>query len=299
MHPYRLASRAANALKPHTEIRVGPRCVIGGNPLTIIAGPCSVEGRVMLLETARAVAGNGATLLRGGAFKPRTSPYSFQGMGRAALEMLAEARDETGLGIVSEVLDPRDVELLSNNVDMLQIGARNMQNYSLLAEVGRTRTPVLLKRGFMSTVTELLLAAEHVMSNGNPNVVLCERGIRTFESSTRFTLDVAAIPVLRSETHLPVIVDPSHAAGRAALVPALSRAAIAAGADGIMVEVHPDPATAKSDGEQSLTLAGFASLMSGIAPHALAAGRVLATDGIRCTPGITRTESGIPQRVSA
>jgi 3-deoxy-7-phosphoheptulonate synthase len=229
----------------------------------------------MLLETARAVKGAGAVMLRGGAFKPRTSPYSFQGLGVEALELLVMARAATGLPVVTEVLDTRHVELVAAHADVLQIGARNMQNFALLAEVGCTRMPVLLKRGQASLLSELLLAAEHVMSRGNPNVVLCERGIRTFETATRNTLDVSAVPVLKSETHLPVIVDPSHAAGRAALVAPLVLAAIAAGADGVIVEVHPSPADARSDGEQSLTLDGFADLMQRLMPVARAVGRHL------------------------
>jgi 3-deoxy-7-phosphoheptulonate synthase len=212
-------------------------------------------------------------MLRGGAFKPRTSPYSFQGLGVEALELLVMARAATGLPVVTEVLDTRHVELVAAHANVLQIGARNMQNFALLAEVGCTRMPVLLKRGQASSVSELLLAAEHVMSRGNPNVVLCERGIRTFETATRSTLDVSAVPVLKSETHLPVIVDPSHAAGRAALVTPLALAAIAAGADGIIVEVHPHPADARSDGEQALTLEAFSDLMRRLVPVARAVGR--------------------------
>ncbi len=215
----------------------------------------------MLHETASAVRAAGARLLRGGAYKPRSSPYAFQGMGVEALQLLAGVRAETTLPVVTEVLDPRQVELVSEYADMLQIGARNMQNFALLAEVGRSNKPVLLKRGLSATVTELLLAAEYVMANGNPNVVLCERGIRTYETATRNTLDVAAVPVLKKETHLPVIVDPSHAAGRADLVAPLAFAAVAAGADGLIVEVHPSPETARSDGDQSLTIPAFAKLM--------------------------------------
>lgn len=229
----------------------------------------------MLLEIARSVQAAGAVLLRGGAFKPRTSPYSFQGLGELALPMLSEARRETGLGIVTEVLDPRHVELVDGVADVLQIGARNMQNFALLAEVGRGRKPVLIKRGMSSTLSELLHAAEYVMSQGNDQVILCERGIRTFETATRSTLDISAIPVLKRETHLPVIVDPSHAAGRADLVSALACAAIAAGADGIMVEVHPDPAVALSDGEQSLSPAQFEKLVARARRFAEAAGRTI------------------------
>src|SRR5690606_32857116 len=258
-----------------TEIRAA-RATIGGPALAIIAGPCSVESRDMLMETADAVGAAGAALLRGGAFKPRTSPYAFQGIGAPGLELLAEARERTGLGVVAEVMDTRQVELVAEHADVLQVGARNMQNFSLLAEVGRARRPVLLKRGLSATIRELLMAAEYVMAHGNREVILCERGIRTFETATRNTLDVAAIPVLKSETHLPVIVDPSHAGGRAALVAPLAFAAVAAGADGLMIEVHPDPESALSDGDQSLTPAGFASLMVRLAPFAEAAGRTLA-----------------------
>jgi 3-deoxy-7-phosphoheptulonate synthase len=266
--------RARTGAPPaHTVIHVADGVRIGGVELAVIAGPCSVEGRQMLLETARAVKGAGAVMLRGGAFKPRTSPYSFQGLGTEALTLLAEARAATGLPVVTEVLDTRHVELVAAHADVLQIGARNMQNFALLAEVGCTRTPVLLKRGQAASVSELLFAAEHVMSRGNPNVVLCERGIRTFETATRNTLDVSAVPVLRAETHLPVIVDPSHAGGHAALVTPLALAAVAAGADGLIVEVHPHPAAARSDGEQSLTLDGFADLMRRLAPVARAVGR--------------------------
>ncbi len=256
-----------------TLIDVAGRARIGGAELAIIAGPCSVEGRQMLLDTAWAVRDAGAVMLRAGAFKPRTSPYSFQGLGIEGLELLAAARAATGLPVVTEVLDTRHVELVAAHADVLQIGARNMQNVALLAEVGCSRTPVLLKRGQSASVSELLLAAEHVMSRGNPHVILCERGIRTFETATRNTLDVSAVPVLKAETHLPVIVDPSHASGRAALVEPLALAAVAAGADGLLVEVHPNPASAWSDGEQSLTLGEFEHLMCRLAPVARAVGR--------------------------
>jgi len=258
-------------------VRVGDRgtTAIGGRELAVIAGPCSVEGREMLRETAAAVRAAGAGLLRGGAFKPRSSPYAFQGLGEAALRMLAEVRAETGLPIVTEVMDTRQVELVAEHADVLQVGARNMQNFSLLSELGRVQRPVLLKRGLSATIQELLMAAEYVMAHGNHDVILCERGIRTYETATRNTLDVAAIPVLKAETHLPVLVDPSHAGGRASLVAPLSFAAIAAGADGLMVEVHPDPLRALSDGDQSLTLDAFAALMRALRPFAEAAGREL------------------------
>jgi 3-deoxy-7-phosphoheptulonate synthase len=229
----------------------------------------------MLLSAAASVRASGARLLRGGAFKPRTSPYAFRGLGASALEMLAEARDITGLPVVTELMDARDIDAVDAVADIIQIGARNMQNFSLLAAVGERRTPVLLKRGMSATVNELLLAAEHVMAHGNSQVILCERGIRTFETSTRNTLDISAIPVLKQETHLPVIVDPSHAAGRADLVPALAAAAVAVGADGLIVEVHPDPATALSDGAQSLTFSAFAEMMRRLAPLAGMCGRQL------------------------
>lgn len=233
---------------------------IGEHPI-VIAGPCSVESEEQIIQVAKAVKEAGASMLRGGAFKPRTSPYSFQGLGEQGLIYLKKASEITGLPVVTEVLDPRDVKLVEKYADMLQIGARNMQNFPLLKEVGRSMKPVLLKRGFGSTIEELLSAAEYIMKEGNTNVVLCERGIRTFESSTRFTLDIAAVPVLKELTHLPVIVDPSHAAGRRSLVPPLAKASLAAGADGIIVEVHNDPDHALSDGPQSLTLDGFKNMM--------------------------------------
>jgi 3-deoxy-7-phosphoheptulonate synthase len=236
----------------------------------------------MLLDTAHAVREAGAAMLRGGAYKPRTSPYDFQGLGEEALELLAEAREATGLPVVTEIMDPRQLARIEQVADMLQVGARNMQNYALLAEVGQSRKPVLLKRGFAATIRELLLAAEYILAAGNPNVVLCERGIRTFESATRNTLDVAAVPVLKAETHLPVIVDPSHAGGRADLVIPLSLAAVAAGADGLIVEVHPCPPEARSDGAQSLTLDTFTELVKRVEAVACAVERdVLAPAGWR------------------
>ncbi|HEX2190717.1 MAG TPA: 3-deoxy-7-phosphoheptulonate synthase [Longimicrobiaceae bacterium] len=273
--PYKMASRefAAEA----SVIRVGDAvgASIGGRALAVIAGPCSVEGREMLEETAAAVRAAGAGMLRGGAFKPRTSPYAFQGMGKAALHLLADVRARTGLPVVTEVMDTRQVELVAEFADVLQVGARNMQNFSLLSELGRVQRPILLKRGLSATIKELLMAAEYVMAQGNRDVILCERGIRTFETATRNTLDVAAIPVLKAETHLPVIVDPSHAAGRADMVAPLAFAAVAAGADGLIVEVHPCPEKALSDGDQSLSPLKFAELMRGLRPFALAAGRTL------------------------
>ncbi len=234
---------------------------IGNGSFVVAAGPCSVEGMPMLAEVATAVAASGARLLRGGAFKPRTSPYAFQGLGTEALEMLAEVRATTGLPVVTEVLDVRHVELVARHADVLQVGARNMYNVPLLNAVGDSGLPVLLKRSFAATVHELVSAAEYIAVRGNTQVILCERGIRTFEPSTRNTLDVAAIPVLKKETHLPVFVDPSHAAGRAEFVAPIAYAAMAAGADGLIVEVHPSPATAKSDGDQSLTPGAFDDMM--------------------------------------
>jgi 3-deoxy-7-phosphoheptulonate synthase len=275
MKPYKLASREFVA--DRSVIRVGdaPGGMVGGRRLAIIAGPCSVEGREMLRDTAHAVKAAGAGMLRGGAFKPRTSPYAFQGLGEAGLRMLAEVRAQTGLPIVTEVMDTRQVELVAEYADVLQVGARNMQNFALLSELGRLQRPVLLKRGLSATVKELLMAAEYVMAQGNRDVILCERGIRTFETSTRNTLDVAAIPVLKAETHLPVMVDPSHAGGRADLVAPLAFAAVAAGADGLIVEVHPCPEQALSDGDQSLDPDAFLQLMRALRPFAAAAGREL------------------------
>lgn len=273
LKPYKLASREFSV--GDTAIRFGDPAdtVIGGRDIVVMAGPCSVEGREMMHETARLVQRAGARLLRGGAFKPRSSPYAFQGMGEAGLEILAEVRAETGMPIVTEVMDPRQVELVASYADVLQIGARNMQNFTLLTEVGKVQRPVLLKRGLSGTITELLMAAEYIMAQGNGDVMLCERGIRTYETATRNTMDVAAIPVLKRESHLPVIVDPSHAGGRASLVAPLAMAAIAAGADGLIVEVHPTPATAKSDGEQSLEPAAFARMMQQVQAVAEAVGR--------------------------
>jgi 3-deoxy-7-phosphoheptulonate synthase len=281
MKPYKLANVQFTARR--TEVRVGdaPEQVIGGgDAIAVIAGPCSVENRTMLHETAVAVRDAGAIMLRGGAFKPRTSPYSFQGLGLEALEMLAEVRAETGLPIVTEVMDTRQVDVVAEHADMLQVGARNMQNFALLAEVGRVQRPVLLKRGLSATIEELLMAAEYIMVNGGRDVVLCERGMRTFETATRNTLDIAAIPVLKRETHLPVIVDPSHAGGLADLVAPLAFAAIAAGADGLIVEVHPTPESALSDGDQSLTFGAFSDLMQRLVPFAEAAGRSLAVPSV-------------------
>jgi 3-deoxy-7-phosphoheptulonate synthase len=235
---------------------------VGDSEVVVMAGPCSVESAAQISLIATGVAEAGARILRGGAFKPRTSPYSFQGLGEEGLYLLVAARTESGLPIVTEVVAPEDVALVGTHADMLQIGARNMQNFRLLSEVGAQPLPVLLKRGISSSIEELLLAAEYVVSAGNPRVILCERGIRTFETATRNTFDVSAVPVLKQKTHLPVIVDPSHAAGERSLVPSLAAAGVAAGADGVLVEVHNDPDTALSDGPQSLTIEGFTAMMS-------------------------------------
>jgi 3-deoxy-7-phosphoheptulonate synthase len=254
--PYKLVSRELAA--DLTVIEVDGRR-LGDSHFGLIAGPCTVEYREQTLETARVVAEAGSTMLRGGAYKPRTSPYTFQGLGAAGLEILAEAREETGLPLVTELLDPRDVDPVVDTADVIQIGARNMQNFTLLAEAGRSSKPVLLKRGPSASVDELLMAAEYVMKEGNERVILCERGIKTFEQSMRYTLDLGAVPVLKHETHLPVIVDPSHAAGRRELVLPLARAAVAAGADGIIVEVHPRPEEALCDGPHQIPANEFAA----------------------------------------
>jgi 3-deoxy-7-phosphoheptulonate synthase len=259
--PFKLASRE---FQPRDTVVHVAGVPIGGDEIVMIAGPCSVEDEGMLMSTARFVASKGARMLRGGAFKPRTSPYSFQGLGEDGLRMLAAARDETGLRVVSEVVTPGDVDLVARYVDMLQVGTRNMQNYALLQEVGGAGKPVLLKRGMSSTVEEWLLAAEYVLSRGNRDVVLCERGIRTFETSTRFTLDLNSIPLVRELSHLPVIVDPSQGTGRWRLVRPMSLAAVAAGAHGLIVEVHPQPDQALSDGAQSLDFENFARLANDV-----------------------------------
>ncbi|MDQ6692775.1 MAG: 3-deoxy-7-phosphoheptulonate synthase [Candidatus Dormibacteraeota bacterium] len=256
--PFKLASREWQPRD--TVIDVGG-VLIGGDQVVMMAGPCSVEGHDMLMETARHVAARGAQILRGGAFKPRTSPYSFQGLGEEGLRMLAAARDETGLKVITEVVTPGDVDLVSRYADILQIGTRNMQNYALLQEAGRSDRPVMLKRGMSSTIEEWLLAAEYMLSQGNRSIMLCERGIRTFETSTRFTLDINAVPLVRELSHLPVIVDPSQGTGRWSLVSPLSLAAVAAGASGLIVEVHPHPEDALSDGAQSLDFETFDRLM--------------------------------------
>jgi len=273
LKPYKLAS---------SQITHGERTVIdiegrkiGGDHFAMIAGPCTVESREQTLQTAHVVKDAGATLLRGGAYKPRTSPYAFQGLGQEGLRLLAEAKAETGLPIVTELMDMRDIDAVLEVADVVQIGARNMQNYPLLSEVGRSGRPTLLKRGLSSTLDELLMAAEYILKEGNPNVMLCERGIRTFETAYRFTLDLMAVPVLKELTHLPIIVDPSHAAGRRELVRPLSLAAAAAGADGIIVEVHPNPDEAICDGPQALRAEDFADYAAAVEQAAALAGKAL------------------------
>ncbi len=258
--PYKLASRE---LKPESTTVTAKSLVVGNGNIGVIAGPCSVESEEQLMSAAHAVKAAGASALRGGAFKPRTSPYSFQGMKEEGLKLLAAARDETGLSVVTEVVSPEDVELVSEYADVLQIGARNMQNYRLLEAVGRSPRAVLLKRGPSATIDEFLLAAEYILDAGNENVMLCERGVRTFEAHTRFTLPLATVPYVQQRTHLPIVIDPSHGTGHTSLVPAMSRAAIAAGADGLIIEVHPNPDKAMSDGYQSLTFAQFEETMAG------------------------------------
>ncbi len=270
--PYKLASREVKAERTVVRART---LEIGGGRVGVIAGPCSVETRDQILQTAEAVREAGACALRGGAFKPRTSPYSFQGLKTKGLELLAEARERTGLAIVTEVLAPEHVPILAEFADVLQVGARNMQNFPLLEAVGQSGLPVLLKRGPAATIEEFLLAAEYILKTGNSQVILCERGIRTFEDHVRFTLPLASVPWLHQHTHLPVIVDPSHGTGRSSLVTAMARAAVAAGADGLMIEVHPDPEHAWSDGAQSLTPAQFRQLMQECRAVAEALGRAL------------------------
>ncbi|HEX2702083.1 MAG TPA: 3-deoxy-7-phosphoheptulonate synthase [Solirubrobacteraceae bacterium] len=271
LKPYKLSS---------SQLRKGERSVfeiggrrIGGGNFALIAGPCTVESREQLLETARTVKEGGAAMLRGGAYKPRTSPYAFQGLGQEGLRLLAEAKAETGLPIVTELMDVRDIEAVAEVADVVQVGARNMQNYTLLSEIGRSGLPVLLKRGLSATLEELLMAAEYVLKEGNEQVMLCERGIRTFETSYRFTLDLMAVPVLQQLSHLPVVVDPSHAAGRRDLVGPLSLAAAAVGADGIIVEVHPNPDEAICDGPQQLRLEDFAEYAALVERAAQIAGK--------------------------
>ncbi len=272
LQPFKLASREFKPTRTVVKVR---DVEIGGDRLVVMAGPCSVESEDQILETAKAVKEAGATILRGGAFKPRTSPYAFQGLGEEGLRLLAAARAETGLAIVTEVLKPEDVDLVAEAADMIQIGARNVQNFALLKRVGEVGKPVLLKRGMATTIQEFLMAAEYVLSEGTYDVVLCERGIRTFETATRFTLDLNAVPVLKKLSHLPVIVDPSHGTGHWEYVTPMAKAAVACGADGLMVEVHMRPEVAVSDGVQSLKPATFRRLMQEIAPFVEAAGRTL------------------------
>jgi 3-deoxy-7-phosphoheptulonate synthase len=271
LKPYKLAS---SQMREPSVLEIAGRR-IGGENFSLIAGPCTVESRDQVLTTARVVRDVGGSMFRGGAYKPRSSPYSFQGLGQEGLRLLAEAREETGLPIVTELMDARDLEPVLEVADVIQVGARNMQNYPLLSEIGRSGKPALIKRGLSSTLEELLMAAEYILKEGNPNVLLCERGIRTFETAYRFTLDLTAIPVLKELSHLPVIVDPSHAAGRRALVEPLSLAAAAAGADGIIVEVHPEPDEAICDGPQQLRADGFAAYAEKVERAAAVAGKVL------------------------
>ncbi|MDI9549679.1 MAG: 3-deoxy-7-phosphoheptulonate synthase [Chloroflexota bacterium] len=272
MQPFKVASRDFS--QENTVIDVGG-VKIGGPQIVVMAGPCSVESREMLLETAHAVKEAGATILRGGAFKPRSSPYSFQGLGEEGLRYLAEAREQTGLPVITEVMTPEDIEIVGDYADILQVGARNTQNYVLLRALGKQNKPVFLKRGMSSTIQELLMSAEYILSGGNMHVMVCERGIRTFEPLTRFTFDVNAIPVIKEMSHLPIVADPAHGTGKWSLVAPVAMAAVAAGADAIMVEVHPDPTVAWSDGAQSLTPARFAEMMKALAPVAQAVGRTL------------------------
>ena len=262
--PYKFVSREYRKEKTVIEVNGTP---IGGDEFVMMAGPCSVESEKQIMDTAEAVASAGAKFLRGGAFKPRTSPYDFQGLEAEGLKLLRKAKEATGLGIITEVMSDRDVDLVAEYADILQIGARNMQNFSLLKTLGKCGRPVMLKRGISGTIKELLMSAEYVVAHGNPNVLLCERGIRTYETATRNTCDIAAIPVLNELSHLPVILDPSHATGKRSLVPALSRAGVAIGADGLIVEVHPNPELAVSDGAQSLDVAQFRAMMKNLQPY--------------------------------
>ena len=270
--PYKLASREVKSVD---SIIKADGVSVGDQKIAIIAGPCSVESKDQICTTAKLVKEAGANFLRGGAYKPRTSPYSFQGMEEDGLKLLAEAKAISGLPIVTEIMNPREIDLVIKYADILQVGARNMQNFSLLKELGRVNKPILLKRGMMNTIKEFLMSAEYVLSEGNSDVILCERGIRTFETATRNTLDISCIPVLKKETHLPIIIDPSHATGHWDLVESMSRARIAAGADGLIIEVHPDPVKAFSDGPQSLKPSKFSRLMKRLRPFAELMGRTL------------------------
>ena len=273
LQPFKLASREVRA--GNTAVKVTDRVVVGGHKIVVMAGPCSVESREQVLEVAGKVKAAGATVLRGGAFKPRTSPYAFQGLEEVGLKLLDEARRETGLPVITEVMEPDKVDVVAEHSDILQIGARNVQNFSLLRRVADTRKPVLLKRGMSTSIQEWLLSAEYVLAGGNPDVILCERGIRTFETATRFTLDLNAVPVLKKLTHLPVVVDPSHGTGHWEYVESMAMAAVAAGADGLIIEVHPKPAEALSDGPQSLKPDRFAALMTRVRNIARAVDRDL------------------------
>lgn len=270
LKPYKLVSR--DFKKEDTVVDVGG-VKVGGKKVVVMAGPCSVENETLLVKIAKDVKSAGAVILRGGAFKPRTSPYSFQGLGEEGLKLLKEARKITELPVVTEIMDVRDMPLVERYADLIQIGARNMQNFNLLKEVGQSKKPVLLKRGMSATIKELLMSAEYILSEGNFNVILCERGIRTFEDHTRFTLDISAVPIIKQLSHLPVIVDPSHATGKWGLISPCSKAAIAAGADGLIIEVHPNPEEALSDGAQSLLPEKFAELMKDVGKVAKAVGR--------------------------
>ena len=272
LKPYKLAGREIKSA--NSEVLCNGMTV-GGTQIAIMAGPCSVESREQLTATAKAVKEAGANILRGGAFKPRTSPYSFQGLEEEGLKLLKEAKDATGLPIVTEVMNPREAELVARYADIMQVGARNVQNFSLLKELGKIPKPVLLKRGMMTTIKEFLMSAEYILAEGNKDVILCERGIRTFETATRNTLDLSCVPVLKKETHLPIIIDPSHGTGHWDLVEPMARASIAAGADGLMIEVHPDPINAYSDGPQSLKPSKFARLMDNLRPFIKLMGRTL------------------------
>jgi len=272
MKPYKLAARE---VKPMDTVVSCDDIEIGGKRIVVIAGPCAVETRDQMLEVAKLVKDSGASILRGGAFKPRTSPFSFQGLANAGLELLAQAREESGLPIATEVVDPSDVTLVAETADILQIGSRNMQNYALLTSAGKSKRPIILKRGFACTITEWLTAADYLLDGGNTNVILCERGIRTFEDSVRFSLDIASIAVIKKVSHLPIIVDPSHAAGHYSFVPSISKAAVAAGADGLLIEVHPNPKEALVDGAQSLTPVAFDRLMKELRPIAESVGRYI------------------------
>ena len=273
LQPYKLASKEIK--KESSLVRISDDVVIGGNQVIMMAGPCSVESEQQILESAIAVKKAGAHILRGGAFKPRTSPYSFQGLEEDGLKLLAKARELTGLPFVTEVINPESADMVAQYADILQIGARNSQNFALLKKVGQLKKPVLLKRGMSMTIQEFLMSAEYIMSEGNQSVILCERGIRTFETATRNTLDLSAIPVLKEKTHLPIVIDPSHATGNHHYVASMCYAAVAAGADGLIVEVHPDPEHASSDGPQSLKPAKFAAMMEKLKLFAEAAGRAL------------------------